>query len=123
MKGYKNVAWTRSHRPFDILEQGTPVAIEVFESSEPLTTFDHPDDAIYLFGPEDGSIGQVWRRFCHRFVHIPSRHCLNLSGAVNVILSDRMMKSQREGRMPILPIGEMLNETRGFIDVPGWEGK
>jgi tRNA(Leu) C34 or U34 (ribose-2'-O)-methylase TrmL len=128
MKGYKNVDWSANDRPFDVLPPGViPVAVEVFESSEPLTTFEHPENAVYLFGPEDGSIGQMWRRHCHRFVHIPARHCLNLAGAVYVVLADRMMKRQRAGLEQIRPIGEMLNENRGLetpvLAAMGWDGK
>jgi tRNA G18 (ribose-2'-O)-methylase SpoU len=105
-----------------------PVAVEIFESSEPLTYFEHPERAVYMFGPEDGSISQVWRRMCHRFVHIPAHHCLNLASAVSVVLADRMMKRQLSGAVPVMPIGEMLRENRGFaetsaMDQVGWDGK
>jgi tRNA(Leu) C34 or U34 (ribose-2'-O)-methylase TrmL len=129
MKGYRDVTWTRSDRPFVLIEAGVvPVAVEIFESSEPLTYFEHPDRAVYIFGPEDGSINQMWRRHCHRFVHIPAHHCLNLASAVSVVLADRMMKRQLSGAQLVVPIGEMLREHRGFaetsaMDQLGWDGK
>jgi tRNA C32,U32 (ribose-2'-O)-methylase TrmJ len=33
-----------------------PVAVEVREQAEPLTTFQHPEHALYVFGPEDGGL-------------------------------------------------------------------
>ena len=128
MKGYKSVQFVNHERPFDLFSRGTPVCVEVYEHSEPLTTFEHPEDAIYVFGPEDGIVPQVIRRICHRFVHIPAHFCLNLSAAVNVVLAHRLMSRQLSGLEPLLPLQEMLHEVRGEVltpvmDAVGWDGK
>jgi len=129
MKGYKRVDFRNHQRPFGLLpKDSTPVCVEVFDSSEPLTTFEHPENAVYVFGPEDGRVPQVIRRLCHRFVHIPSHFCLNLSAAVNVVLAHRVMSRQLAGKQPILPLREMLYEVRGreptpTMDKVGWDGK
>jgi tRNA(Leu) C34 or U34 (ribose-2'-O)-methylase TrmL len=113
MKGYKNVVWTNHDRPLDQFPAGVvPVVVELLATSEPLTTFVHPENAVYIFGPEDGDVPVSIRTLAHRFVFIPSRHCLNLSAAVNVVLADRMMKRQLAGLEPIVPVGEMLWEDR-----------
>jgi tRNA(Leu) C34 or U34 (ribose-2'-O)-methylase TrmL len=127
MKGYKDVVWThdKHDKPFDLfMPDISPVCVELLENSEPLTTFEHPENAVYVFGPENGGVPQVIRRFCHRFVHIQSNHCLNLAAAVNVVLHDRKAKLQLTGKLPILPTGEMLKENRGPMDLsfPGWDG-
>lgn len=128
MKGYKDVVWTHDKRdkPFNLFVPDiTPVCVELLENSEPLTTFEHPENAVYVFGPEDGGVAQVIRRHCHRFVHIQSNHCLNLAAAVNVVLHDRRAKLQLSGKLPILPTGEMLKENRGPMEIAfaGWDGK
>ena len=129
MKGYKQVDFRRDKRPFELLPKDcVPVCVEVFDSSEPLTTFEHPENAVYVFGPEDGRVPQVIRRLCHRFVHIPAHFCLNLSAAINVVLAHRLMSRQLAGKAPILPLREMLVEVRGRIPTPnmdevGWDGK
>lgn len=128
MKGYKNVQFLNAARPQDLFGDCTPVCVEVFDQSEPLTTFEHPENAVYVFGPEDGSVPQVIRRLCHRFVHIPAHFCLNLSAAVNVVLAHRLMSQQLIGIQPMLPLSEMLHEVRhGFLtpamDAVGWDGK
>jgi len=41
---------------------------------------------------EDGSISQVYLQHCHRFIIIPSHHCLNLAAAVYLVLYDRIVK-------------------------------
>lgn len=92
MRGYRSVDWRRTDRPFDDFPMLTPVAIEVRENSESLPAFEHPADALYVFGPEDGSLTNVTLRHCHRFVAIPTRHCLNLSIAVSTVLYDRQAK-------------------------------
>jgi len=77
----------------------TPVAVEVRENAEPLDVFIHPERALYVFGPEDGTLGRHWLRLCHRFIRIPSaiRSPLNLAAAANVVLYDRFAKLRREG--------------------------
>jgi tRNA C32,U32 (ribose-2'-O)-methylase TrmJ len=82
-------------KPIDIyVERGfTPVAVEVLPSSESLVDFVHPHNALYIFGPEDGSLTKGIKEVCHRFVSIPSKGCLNLGAAVNVVLYDRLAKA------------------------------
>lgn len=70
----------------------TPVAVEVDHRSQPLPLFEHPENAVYVFGPEDGSLRRVHRMHCHRHVVIPAASCLNLAAAVNVVLYDRIAK-------------------------------
>lgn len=128
MKGYKSVEFVNHPRPLDLFRGATPVCVEVHENSEPLTLFEHPENAVYIFGPEDGSVPQVIRRLCHRFVHIPAHFCLNLSAAVNVVLVHRLMSRQLAGIEPLLALHEMLHELRGEMPTPvmdavGWDGK
>jgi tRNA(Leu) C34 or U34 (ribose-2'-O)-methylase TrmL len=79
-------------RPVDVVA-GTPVAIELVPGAEDLPDFEHPADARYIFGPEDGSLPKGIRTVCHRFVKIPSLHCVNLASAVYLTLYDRMVKA------------------------------
>ena len=129
MKGYKDVALCPGEQPLEHFTGAVPVAIEVRQQSEPLTTFVHPENAVYVFGPEDGSIPKVWLHQCHRFVHIPANHCLNLSTAVAVVLAHRRMSRQLAGQEPILPLHQQLREKRGqvgatpLLDSMGWDGK
>ena len=113
MRAYKDkVELIRDDRPFDLV-RGVPVAVEVSASAEPLATFTHPENAVYVFGPEDGSVPKVARRFCHRFLIIPSDHCLNLAAAVSCVLMHRRIQRQLLGLEPILPAYETMQEERG----------
>ena len=69
----------------------TPVAVE-FGEYESLYDFEHPELATYVFGAEDKGIPQSVLRKCHRFVTIPTNHCLNLATAVSIVLYDRKVK-------------------------------
>lgn len=93
MRDYADVSVVNTGRPFDLI-QGTPVAVEYNTQSETLPEFQHPPDPVYVFGAEDGTVPRVILRHCHRFVRIPTRHCLNLSVAVATVLYDRMVKSR-----------------------------
>ena len=112
MKGYKDVELRQFDRPFEHFPNAVPVAIELLPNSECLLDFVHPENAVYVFGPEDGNIAPVVRRHCHRFVSIPSKHCLNLAAAVYIVLFDRINKQYAlTGEKPT------LDEIRGFVDV------
>jgi tRNA(Leu) C34 or U34 (ribose-2'-O)-methylase TrmL len=110
MKGYQDVEMVHFDHVFEQFPRVTPVAIELRPGSETLPLFEHPDNALYVFGPEDGSIPSVVLQHCHRFVVIPTRHCINLAAAVYLVLYDRLVKTT-----PALTITEALNEYRhGF---------
>ncbi len=68
------------------------VAVELAEGATPLMHFDHPEQAYYIFGPEDGSITQDLLDACDHVVYIPTVGCMNLAATVNVVLYDRLAK-------------------------------
>ena len=70
----------------------TPVAVELVEGARPLPEYTHPDRAIYIFGPEDGTLDQSVRDWCEDTIYIPTTGCMNLAATVNVVLYDRMAK-------------------------------
>lgn len=115
MRGYQDVEMVRyDHMDvFDRFPKGTiPIAVEVRPNAEVLLDFEHPENAVYVFGPEDGSLGKAQLGCCHRFLIIPTRHCLNLSSAVGTILYDRMLKRHLKGIEPVKAAGEYLKEDR-----------
>jgi len=94
MKGYRDVTILNDTYPFNRFpKEFTPIAVEVRQNSEMLPEFIHPEYPVYVFGPEDGSLPQVMLSLCHRFLRIPSKHCLNLGNAVNIVLYDRAVKN------------------------------
>jgi tRNA(Leu) C34 or U34 (ribose-2'-O)-methylase TrmL len=92
MRGYLDVELINTDYPLDCFKGAVPVAIELLPGSVSLHDFEHPENAVYVFGPEDGNLNPGFRAKCHHFVHIPSYHCLNLSAAVYTVLYDRSYK-------------------------------
>lgn len=83
--------------PFDCV----PVAIELVPDSRSLVDFTHPERAFYVFGAEDGTLGQRVLSWCVHRVMVPTRTCMNLAACVNVVLYDRMSKTNRSpARLP-----------------------
>ena len=54
------------------------VCIEFAENASPLTEFVHPDNAMYIFGPEDNTISQDIINKADAVVYIPTVGCMNL---------------------------------------------
>ena len=76
----------------DRLNSNFVVPIEIHEQAIRLETFDHPRAAIYVFGPEEGSVPSWIIGELGPAVRIPSVGCLNLAAAVSVVLYDRAAK-------------------------------
>jgi|TARA_Y100000034_G_C6845579_1_gene383029 tRNA(Leu) C34 or U34 (ribose-2'-O)-methylase TrmL len=69
------------------------VCVDLVEGAIPLPNFKHPEKAMYLFGPEDGSIKQELIDKADHVVYMPTKGSLNLAASVNVVLYDRTAKS------------------------------
>lgn len=80
-----------AHIPHDC----PPVAVELSERSKPLVHFAHPQRAVYILGPEDGSLPPKLLDRAYAIVEIPGRFCLNLAVAGSLVLYDRIAKEQR----------------------------
>jgi tRNA(Leu) C34 or U34 (ribose-2'-O)-methylase TrmL len=76
------------HRPYDC----PLVVVEIVDGARPLPGFIHPERAIYVFGPEDGSVPRRILQRAQHVVSIPTRYCMNLAATVNVVLYDRLSK-------------------------------
>ncbi|MPW36670.1 RNA methyltransferase [Vibrio sp. B1Z05] len=72
------------------------VCVELAEGATPLPQFNHPQKALYIFGPEDSSIPQSIVDKADEVVYVPTIGCMNLAATVNVLLYDRLAKSGQE---------------------------
>ena len=68
------------------------VCVDLIEGATPLPNFEHPSNALYIFGPEDGTIPQNIIDKASSVVYIPTVGCMNLAATVNVLLYDRLVK-------------------------------
>jgi len=88
-------------------EQTRIVCVELVEGAIPLPKFRHPDNALYIFGPEDGTISQAVIDRADAVVYIPTVGCMNLAATVNVVLYDRLSKSAHT-----LASDELIRQSR-----------
>jgi tRNA G18 (ribose-2'-O)-methylase SpoU len=77
-----------AHRPYDC----QVVGVEIADTAVALETFAHPQRAIYLLGPEDGSLSAAALAVCQAVVVFESRYCLNVAAAGTVVMYDRQTK-------------------------------
>ena len=74
-------------------KDASTVVIELVGGAVPLPEFVHPENAFYIFGPEDASVPSEIVNACDHVVYIPTRNSMNLAATANVVLYDRMAKS------------------------------
>jgi len=68
------------------------VVVDLVDEAAPLMRFRHPERALYVFGPEDGTVPREIIRKAQHKVYVPTRTCMNLAATVNVVLYDRLSK-------------------------------
>ena len=78
------------------------ICVDLVVGATPLPNFIHPKNAIYIFGPEDGSIKQNVIDRADEVVYIPTKGCLNLAATVNILLYDRLAKSKQHRQDDLL---------------------
>ena len=86
------------------------VCIEFAENAIALPAYQHPRDALYIFGPEDGTISQNIIDRADAVVYVPTFGCMNLAATVNVVLYDRLAKSANE--FSSLEGNQLIRESR-----------
>lgn len=70
------------------------VAVEITDGAQLLPEYRHPEQAIYILGPEDGSLSPDILKQCNSRVVIPGSYCLNLAVAGSIVMYDRIAKAQ-----------------------------
>jgi len=83
------------------------VCVELVEGATPLPAYQHPPQALYIFGPEDGTLTQDIIDRADDVVYVPTSHCMNLAATVNVVLYDRIAKSTLT-----VPDDELIRQSR-----------
>lgn len=69
-----------------------PVAVDLLPNAQSIVDYKHPERAFYIFGPEDGTLGQAITGYCRDIIFVPTAFCMNLAVTVNVVLYDRFAK-------------------------------
>jgi tRNA(Leu) C34 or U34 (ribose-2'-O)-methylase TrmL len=96
MKAWRHIPTQITDDLFSIIPVGcVPVAVDLMPAATSLVDFVHPESAFYIFGPEDGTLGEKHAKLGMARVFVPTRFCMNLAATVNVVLYDRMAKGLR----------------------------
>lgn len=94
-----DILTVEDHELSNALQQNTEklaiVCVDLVEGATPLPLFEHPQNAIYVFGPEDGTISQEVIDKADHVVFVPTVGCMNLAASVNVLLYDRLAKTSQ----------------------------
>lgn len=91
---WRHIPVIRGPRLSDLLPVGCEaVAVDLVEGAVDLRSFTHPERAVYVFGPEDGSLREEHLSLCRHRIMIPTKNCMNLAATVNVVLYDRLAKN------------------------------
>jgi tRNA(Leu) C34 or U34 (ribose-2'-O)-methylase TrmL len=92
-KAYKHIPLLQCNNIKDVVPYDcVPVAVDIIKGAIPLKDYVHPERAFYVFGPEDGTLGDSVLSWCRDVVYIPTSYCMNLAATVNVVLYDRSSK-------------------------------
>ncbi|KGJ95777.1 RNA methyltransferase [Thalassotalea sp. ND16A] len=90
-----NIPLSPAESLLDVVPEGASiVCVDLVEGAIPLPEFQHPENAFYIFGPEDGTIEQSVIDNAANVVYIPTIGCMNLAATVNVVLYDRLAKAK-----------------------------
>lgn len=93
-KAWKHIPTLQPEDPFDAMPLGSiPIAVDLVEGAQSLVSYRHPERAFYVFGPEDGTLREKILSRCRDRVMVPALRCMNLAATVNVVLYDRLAKS------------------------------
>ena len=93
-KGFRHIPLLNVDDLRAVIPHGAvPVAVDLVDRARPMASYQHPESAFYVFGPEDGTLGAGVLDWCRDVIYIPTAFCLNLAGAVNVVLYDRQSKA------------------------------
>lgn len=95
MKHYRHLPLFRPKCVFDLMPfDCIPVAVDLVEDAISLPEYVHPQRAYYIFGAEDATLGDRVLSRCRDKIFIPTSACMNLAATVNVVLYDRLCKTQ-----------------------------
>ena len=84
------------------------VCVEFAENAIALPEYEHPQNVLYIFGPEDGSLTQDIINKADDVIYVPTNGCMNIAATVNVVLYDRLMKLSS----PAFDHNELIRSSR-----------
>ncbi|MGF1650488.1 MAG: RNA methyltransferase [Hyphomicrobiaceae bacterium] len=87
------------------------VGIELLETAIDLPSFRHPLRAIYVLGPEKGSLTDQLVARCDYVVKIPTKFCVNVAMAGAIVMYDRVRTLARFADRPVSEGGPRIEKS------------
>ena len=85
-----------------VLPQGVKlVGVELVDGAIDLPSFRHPLRAVYILGPERGSLSEPLLARCDYLVKIPTSFCVNVAMAGAIVMYDRVKSLARFAERPV----------------------
>lgn len=81
------------------------VGIELTRDAISLPSFRHPTRAIYVLGPEMGSLSEDMQAKCDFTIKIPMKFCVNVGVAGALVMYDRLLSMGQFVERPVKPGG------------------
>ena len=70
------------------------VGVELTDEAQPVSTFWHPPNCLYLLGAEDYGLPPEILKRCHLVIKVPgTAQCLNVAVAGSIVIYDRWVKN------------------------------
>ena len=77
------------------------VAVEFLPDAVELPSFRHPQQAIYVLGPEGGNVSPEMLARCQHKLKIPMKFCINVGVAGAIVMYDRLISMGRFADRPV----------------------
>jgi len=99
------------------------IGVEMLDQAVELPSFRHPRCAVYVLGPERGSLSPELAEACEFVVRIPTRFCLNVGIAGALVMYDRMISLGRFAERPVTPHGRPVPPPAHVYGAATWREK
>ncbi len=86
------------------------VAVELVEGAVDLPSFRHPLRAVYVLGPEKGSVSDAMLKRCDHVIKIPMKFCVNVGVAGAIVMYDRLISLGKFADRPVKAGGPFIPE-------------
>ncbi len=100
---------------FTIPKGARLVGIELTDDAIDLPSFTHPKQAVYILGPEGGSLSPSIIDRCDYVIKIPTKFCLNVGLAAALVMYDRQITLGKFPDRPTGTGGPRLDDTSEWV--------
>lgn len=102
-EAFQHLPFYSFEKPADLLlpKGAQLVAVELVEESVDLPSFRHPQNAVYVLGPEKANVSDDMLARADHVIKIPMKFCINVAVAGAIVMYDRMISLGRFAPRPV----------------------